>query len=381
MSRKHNPLNGTEPNHISRNHSTSDKSKAHAEKSLFITYLLWLVGGIFGVHHFYLGRDIQGFLWWCTLGGYFGFGWLRDIFHIQNYVADANKDRDYLDKFNQNLRSYKYPPFSTIRFTGMTVVAYLWSTVVSMAIPEDDIAGLPWKYLHFLVPLAGALGVWSVGNIGHETGTIWWCLAGAYACYPLFWHMDESTACTVMTLVSALAFDTLSKRWQTKPKPRKRFLKRCLTIGACALLYSSLWGSYLYFNAKITDGEGEEIPLNEAMHHFFKSPWWVDLKQSLVDTWDFAQQHGWYETWSQIVELSDPFGEQNAFKVLGLSHGARQSEINSACRLLSVKYHPDKARGDQEKLQAQSKFYEIQQACELLSNKHAKRRQKNKRSQ
>lgn len=105
MSRKH---NGTE-SHATRSRSPSrDKTKGHAEKSLFITYFLWLVGGIFGVHHFYLGRDIQGFLWWCTLGGYFGFGWLRDIFHIRNYVADANKDREYLDKFNHNLRSYKY---------------------------------------------------------------------------------------------------------------------------------------------------------------------------------------------------------------------------------------------------------------------------------
>lgn len=106
MSRKH---NSSDTNYVtSRTYNNSDKTKVHAEKSLYITYLLWLVGGIFGVHHFYLGRDIQGFLWWCTLGGYFGFGWLRDIFHIQNYVADANKDRDYLDKFNHNLRSYKY---------------------------------------------------------------------------------------------------------------------------------------------------------------------------------------------------------------------------------------------------------------------------------
>lgn len=68
-------------------------------------------------------------------------------------------------------------------------------------------------------------------------------------------------------------------------------------------------------------------------------------------------------------------------QVLGISQMARQSEINSACRHLSVKYHPDKAKSDKEKAEAQAKFYEIQQACELLSNKHAKRRQKNKRSQ
>lgn len=77
---------------------------AKNEKSVFLTYLLWLLGGFFGLHHFYLGRDMQGFLWWCTLGGYMGCGWLRDIFHIREYVADANRDQEYMKKLSQTLR-------------------------------------------------------------------------------------------------------------------------------------------------------------------------------------------------------------------------------------------------------------------------------------
>lgn len=50
------------------------------------------------------------------------------------------------------------PPFSTIRFTGMVVVAYLFSTVVSLAIPEDNVAGLSWQWLQIFTPLAAALG-------------------------------------------------------------------------------------------------------------------------------------------------------------------------------------------------------------------------------
>ena len=37
-------------------------------KSLILTYLLWLFGGGFGLHHFYLNRNIQGFLWLCLPG-------------------------------------------------------------------------------------------------------------------------------------------------------------------------------------------------------------------------------------------------------------------------------------------------------------------------
>lgn len=76
------------------------------KKSMFLAYVLWLIGGIFGLHHFYLGRDIQAFLWWCTLGGYFGCGWLRDIFYIPSYVADANEDPEFLSKFVSSLRTH-----------------------------------------------------------------------------------------------------------------------------------------------------------------------------------------------------------------------------------------------------------------------------------
>lgn len=43
---------------------------------------------------------------------------------------------------------------------------------------------------------------------------------------------------------------------------------------------------------------------------------WLDVKQCLIDTYQYAQHHGWYEVWKQIIDLSDPHGEQNAYKVL-----------------------------------------------------------------
>ena len=69
-----------------------------AKKSLFVTYFLWLFGGFFGLHHFYLGRDAQAFLYWCTLGGYLGCGWIRDLFYIRRYVGEANEDPVYLEQ-------------------------------------------------------------------------------------------------------------------------------------------------------------------------------------------------------------------------------------------------------------------------------------------
>lgn len=73
--------------------------------------------------------------------------------------------------------------------------------------------------------------------------------------------------------------------------------------------------SYIYFNAKVTDQNGEEVPVREALYHFFKSPWWTDIKQSLKDIRNFVKVHGWVAAWKLMVEMSDPNGENNAYKV------------------------------------------------------------------
>lgn len=65
------------------------------QKSVFWAYVLWLFGGLFGVHHFYLRRDRHAFVWWTTLGG-FGVGWLGEIFRIPRYVRDANEDPGHM---------------------------------------------------------------------------------------------------------------------------------------------------------------------------------------------------------------------------------------------------------------------------------------------
>lgn len=71
-----------------------------------------------------------------------------------------------------------------------------------------------------------SVGVWTVGNIGREEGAIHWALYGSYAAFPLYWFLeDDSTWYTLMTFVSALAFDTKSKKWRRRPKKQKSLLK------------------------------------------------------------------------------------------------------------------------------------------------------------
>lgn len=129
------------------------------QKSIFITYLLWLFGGLFGIHHLYLGNDLQAFIWWASLGGYFGIGWIGEMFKIPEMVRDANDDPRFIEKFVHVLRTNQKPKFSTSRFLFGIMVGYLWAQLILLAIPQDNFWGIDWSYLHWLVPLVGSLGI------------------------------------------------------------------------------------------------------------------------------------------------------------------------------------------------------------------------------
>lgn len=137
-------------------------------------------------------------------------------------------------------------------------------------------------------------GVWVVGNIGREQGKPWLSIVASYISYSTRWYFfDDSIWLSIMVFCAGLAFDTFSKQWRRTPRKKSSFFKRLFILMMCASLYCTLWSSYFYFNGKITDSSGEEIPVHEAIHHFFTSPWWTDLKQSLYDTYVYAQHHGW----------------------------------------------------------------------------------------
>ena len=127
-------------------------------KSICVTYFLWLIGGIFGLHHLYLHRDRQAFVWWCTFGG-FGFGWLSELFTIPRIVYDTNDDYRFINKLLGKMKKHPKPPFSSSRFLGSILLSYLFGQLVLSAIPQEIFGGIDWGFLHWLIPFAMALGL------------------------------------------------------------------------------------------------------------------------------------------------------------------------------------------------------------------------------
>lgn len=55
-----------------------------------VTWILLTFLGFFGVHRFYLGKWISGFIWLVT-GGLFFIGYLYDLWTLNEQVSDCNR--------------------------------------------------------------------------------------------------------------------------------------------------------------------------------------------------------------------------------------------------------------------------------------------------
>lgn len=68
-------------------HATATQSRE--THNIVVGYVCWLLGGFFGMHRFYYGKQISGVIWFCTLGLLL-VGWLVDLILIPGLNAQAN---------------------------------------------------------------------------------------------------------------------------------------------------------------------------------------------------------------------------------------------------------------------------------------------------
>ena len=77
--------------------------------NLLFAYILWLPPfGWLGLHHFYMKRDLHGFLMLTTFAG-FMIGWLRDLITIPRYLSEARWDKDFKGLYLADYNYYKVP--------------------------------------------------------------------------------------------------------------------------------------------------------------------------------------------------------------------------------------------------------------------------------
>ena len=334
-----------------------------------IAYLLWLVSGWFGGHHFYLGRDKQGILWITSFGGFFGVGWLRDFAKIPAYVQEANRDPSFMEPLAAYMRHYKTPRiFSNLhRLVGQVAFGYFYRWLIYCAIPEDYSSTL---LIVLLVPLGSAFGTFMVSNVGMFKSSYKYSLAGAYTGEFLFGEAQLVSYLPSFAVAVSMFFSTYGWDFRREPPARERTCcKRFLAWLLFFVLFWLLILSGVYYNATIETDDGETVKVREAVNHFFNSPAWRELKKSFWKIYADMWREGWEGARRSFIDLADVTGEDSALETLKLKKGVGMSEVKEQYKRLAKEWHPDHHQGASEetKLYVKEKFMKIQKAYELLS--------------
>lgn len=353
------------------------------KKYILVAYFLWINLGWCGVHLFYLGRDRQGILWLTSFAGIFGVGWLRDMYRIPAYVREANADSEFLLEVGREMRKRKRPSVwaNVHRVVAQVLFGLLYRSLILFALPEEyaEVGYI----VTALVPLGTAFGAYMVSNTGIIKSSLTYSLAGAYLGEICFGHPHlllvesfPSLAVGVCTLFSTFA-------WQYDRRPRgpnvmgratccKRCFRRLVVCTACALVFSFLLCSAVYFNATVETEDGEIVKVREAFNNFFRSPYWQQLKDSfwknLDDVWQEFREKGWEGAKKRLIMLADVQGVERSRLVLGVEQNVTLKELKLRYRELAKEWHPDRNRDVPEgkKARVQERFMEIKEAYENL---------------
>jgi len=220
----------------------SEDAERRKRKSLFATYILWAFAGGLGLHHLYLGRDIQAFVWCSTFGGFFGVGWLRDCWRIPSYVKQANLHLK--QKSGSSTTERNFLSSNVSRFCGEVMVGFFYGLLFHCGIISKS---QQTNLIAVMEALGVSLGVYLVGNIGNETGK-WKTMSACSIIFSLS-TFHHSSAFARVFMLSLFAASIFQKHRTMLPKSSKTKLSRRLAIYAlCVILIHLFWGCSLDLN-------------------------------------------------------------------------------------------------------------------------------------
>jgi len=368
------------------------------DKSIVVAYTYWMLGGMFGLHHIYLERPTQAFLW-STTGGLGLMGYLRDAWRIPAYVAQANQDDGYyLQHFDLANAPAKGKPgiFSWMTLLLLVMPTYYRWVVVNTIPRLNDERVENYDAIQAVVgALTVAVSTYLIGHIQYrKSGSFAYALFGAAAGEALTLYLtyddpaedwDPKTGFYPGWLATFAAFICFSwsKTYTRAPRKGKKTScgKSCKNYTTMFFAVFAFWaclGVGSYNNLVMENDDGEMYRFKESIDEIYNSPVWAQLGSQLNVLYQTAQKDGFEEFWKEFMSKLDMDGkwaEENAYETLGVDQDADQATIKKAVRKLQKKYHPDICKEDKDV--CVDKFQKVQEANNLLNERSKSKAQAN----
>jgi hypothetical protein len=268
-----------------------------------IAYIFWALGGLFGLHHIYLGRLTHAIFFNLTIG-FFGLGFVYDFFHIPNYVKQANSDPIYLGLLRKKMK--ERPPASIPRAFALYVSAYCFShlslTLLGPIEPieariGDIMVDLPvwWTILTSFIQTIGILiGCLLINSIGGQRTVsrsyLYLPILIGTICDVIFAVVLKSRMFIMCRALFPMLFYFRSCEWLpmcANPKPPHfsspaRFTKLFLQYLLCTTVCISLIFGSMYFYCDVFVGNDGSIEYSDTnygigLDHTFTFPGMIPL--------------------------------------------------------------------------------------------------------
>ena len=258
------------------------------------------------------------------------------------------------------------------RVLGAFITAKYYRGLVTAAVSDYLETGWILYYPLKLLPLVGMMcGVYLVSNIGKPprltlsslllSGLVGEALFGVVA-EKLYGGSVHFLACLVCTLVAVYYW-----QWPTSESAGRSNKYSGIAVTLCACVVMTLvWGSII-MNTTI-EVDNNNVTISEALHNFYNSPAWSQMKLALWDMIIMYLEGNWDEANETLLRMSDLSGAERALSVLDLPRDADEATIKAQYKKLAREWHPDKYQGE-DKEAASNKFIEIQQAYTLLTKR------------
>lgn len=369
-------------------------------KNVAAANLLWFFGTPLAMNLWYLGRDLQLFLYWTTCY-FFGLAWIRDPYRIPDWVTFANENSQ-----ESKRRKGQNPELSLARILGMWLCAlvyyyqfrYLIFSKEALEIENaKDGETNEWELTPAnTVPciLATFFSVYIIGNVGEQAVEILqlvkWigCSAIVLICtesiFPLF---------SLFLMMAGQICWYRNKFYHGNPLPNQTqsFCYRMMKLGFWLSIFWGMAGINIYNHGTFPitiEGEKQNIEIRNLYGIWSKQyEGWRDSREgkeflhNLSTFWTITMNHieqeGWEGIWTEIQEKIFQDVETNAAQILGLDSNPTCDEIKKAFRKASLKWHPD--RNPQNKEEAEKNFTEALQARDVLLETCVKDKKKRKK--